>query len=151
MHTFVTHLHQNRLYSAKGGILHYLSRLPNCQTSSRRCHGSHCNNPLRWWFSWSLLLVRCLTTSACNYPLEKETHEHNLQPKTKQSPFFMGKKMKLPPCAVFECDIYIVTQSSSSRGHIWTGWTVAYVFTKFKAETITGENAKLHEDNQFWC
>ena len=58
-------------YCEKNGILNYLSRLLNCQTCSSSCHGNHHNNQLGWWFISSLLPVKCLNASACNYPLEK--------------------------------------------------------------------------------
>ena len=49
-HSTYTHLPQNRLYCAKDGILHYLSRSPNTSTSGR-CHNNHHNNILKCMIS----------------------------------------------------------------------------------------------------
>ncbi|KAK2186165.1 hypothetical protein NP493_212g05001 [Ridgeia piscesae] len=46
MYTFAS----NRLYCAKNGTLHYKSRSPN-KSSSRRCHGNHHNNRLKFMIS----------------------------------------------------------------------------------------------------
>ena len=49
-HNTCIHLPQNRLYSAKYGILNFLSRSPNTSTS-RWCHGNHHNNQLKFMIS----------------------------------------------------------------------------------------------------
>ena len=53
-HSTYTYLPQNRLYCAKLGILHYLSRSPNTSTSGR-CHNNHHNNILKCMISVIIL------------------------------------------------------------------------------------------------